>query len=174
MKTVSLVTITLLVVSANSSPLMDLHRSDPAAVKRDPVPSYGYNDQAPWRTEWRKKMQKQSAPQQNSIAEETKIPAWVNPWTSLPVEHQSPPVKRKLSGVRNYFRIPYVAHRFRVYKDEKDDLKDKMEKRAYNSAQWFRFNQDVDMKRAPDLIRGLNSVPMMGKRMYQDLCQECQ
>ena len=171
MQTVYIVTIVLIMAGSTMM--------DPAAVKRDPTPSYGYNNKTPWITAWMKTIQKQSAPPHNSIAQDTKIPAWVNPWTSQPHKYEpagqpSSPIKRQIAGDgRNPWGPAYVAHRFRAYKDDRDDLEDKMKKRAHNFAQWFRFNHDVDMKRGEDLMRGLNSVPMMGKRLYQYLCQEC-
>ena len=149
-------------VVTNCSPLIDLPSLANAAVKRDPTPSYGYKDNdkpAPWRTAWMKTLQKQSGPQYNLIPQETKIPAWVNPWTSQPVESLSTPIKR---DVMNY--------RFSLIKNE-NNLVDK--KRAYNPSQWFRFNPDVDVKRARHQMMGLNSVPMMGKRLYRP-CQDCE
>ena len=130
-------------------------------IKRDSLPSFGYKEntdkQASLRGAWIKALQKQRTPRYNQITEEANIPAWVNPWASQPGE--SLPVKR---SSMQYGRVPF---RFRFYKDGKQDLEVGMQKR------WF--NPDVDMKRAEDKIFGLNSVPMMGKRMFQYLCQEC-
>ena len=129
------------------------------SMQRDSLPSFGYREntdkQASLRGAWIKALQKQRTPRYNQITEEAKIPTWVNPWVSQPVE--SLPVKR--SSIQNG-RVPF---RFRFYKDGKQDLEVGMQKR------WF--NPDVDMKRAEDKIFGLNSVPMMGKRMFQYLCQ---
>ena len=88
-------------------------------------------------------------PRINSIPEEKKIPAWLSPWP----QKKSNPWPQKRS------RIPF---RFRFYRDGAQQLADTFEKRG---------NQD--MKRAQDMVMGLNSVPMMGKRMFQDLCEEC-
>ena len=40
-------------------------------------------------------------------------------------------------------------------------------------AETFEKRGNQDMKRAEDMVMGLNSVPMMGKRMFQDLCEDC-
>ena len=138
-------------------------------IKRDSLPSFGYKEntdkQASFRGAWIKALQKQITPRYNQITEEAKIPTWVNPWVSQPVE--SLPVKR--SSIQNG-RVPF---RFRFYKDGKQDLEEGMQKRGLKTAQMFRFIPDVDMKRAEDKMFGLNSVPMMGKRMFQYLCQDC-
>ena len=93
---------------------------------------------------WYKAVQKQSlAPQYNSLQEAKEIPAWLSPWPA-----QKPGTKR--SPMR-FERLPF---RFRFYKNDDSDLRDNLER--------------VE-KRAQDRILGLNSVPMIGKRL---LCQD--
>merc|ERR1711892_1176993 len=126
-------------------------------VKRDPAPvakfAYGAQQTEPGPA-WFKTLQKQRSPQYNSIIEDSKIPVWVNPWAAKPV--QGLPIKRS--------RFPF---RFRFFKDEETDPADgAVEKRGDMAA-------DVDMKRAEDKVFGLNSVPMMGKRMFQYFCPGC-